>query len=155
MIKVGPGGKPTALFEKRGAITKMQGIVAILALVVVAGAGVYFLSSGGSQLVSGPVDLSIVETDPVNQIDSFVPANVTASHGTTITLAIQNNDDETRVFQISALNVTSTIVSGQTERVTFSVGAAGVYKMYSPQTAPSAASNGKPGSQITGYLIVK
>jgi len=142
------------LFEERKAITRVQGIIAILVILVAAGAGVYFLSPGQSQLISGPIDLSIVETDPVNQIDSFVPANVTVSHGATVTLAIQNNDDETRIFQIGAFNVTQSIVSGQTGRVTFTVGEAGVFKMYSPQTAPSAASNGKPGSQITGYLIV-
>jgi len=124
----------------------------VLAIVVAAGAGGYFLSQ--SQSGSGPVDLSIVETDPVNQIDSFSPANVTVTHGTDVTFAIQNGDDETRVFQISAFNVNQTIISGQTVRFSFTVGQAGTFKMFSPQTLPSAASNGKPGSAITGYLIV-
>jgi hypothetical protein len=139
------------LFQERAAITRMQGVMAVLVIVVAAGAGGYFLSQSGSGLVA----LTIVETDPVHQIDSFSPANLTVTHDTTITFAVQNGDDETRVFQISAFNVNQTIVSGQTVRFSFSVGQAGTYKMFSPQTAPSAASNGKPGSAITGYLIVK
>ena len=107
-----------------------------------------------SQSAQTATSIAIVETDPVNQVDQFSPMNVTVSHGTTVTLAIQNTDDETRVFEISALNVNATIVSGQTTRVTFTVAGAGTYKMFSPQTAPSALSNGKPGAAVTGYIIV-
>lgn len=136
------------------AITRIQAALAVVIVVMGLAGSAYFLSSG--QGGGGSViDMSIVETDPVNQIDAFNPANITVTHGTTVTLAIQNGDDETRLVQISAFNINQTIVSGETGRVTFAVGDAGVFKIYSPHTSPSAVSNGKPGSEITGYLIVK
>jgi plastocyanin len=142
------------LFQERAAITRTLAIIVALVILAAAGAGVYFLGSGQSQSGSKLIDMSIVETDPVNQIDSFNPGNITATHGTTVTIAIQNGDDETRMFQIGAFNVNQTVVSGQTIRVSFTVGQAGTFKIFSPQTAPSAASNGRPGSAITGYLTV-
>lgn len=141
------------MLRGRRAVSKAQGLIIIIALIVAGGGGAYFLS-GHSQSGGGTIDLSIVETNPVEQIDSFNPANITVTHDTTVNLAIQNGDDETRVLEISAFNVNETIISGETVRISFTVGAPGVFKMYSPQTPPSAASNGKPGSPITGYVIV-
>jgi len=138
---------------QRKALSTMKGVIVVALVLVAAGGGIYFTNM--NQTGAGKtIDLSIVEADPVNQIDAFSPANITLSHGTTVTLAIQNGDDETRYFQIYDLSINQTIISGQTQRVTFTVGAPGTYKMYSPQTLPSAVSNGRPGSAITGYLVV-
>ena len=142
-----------AVFLRRTAISKVLAVVVILAIVVVAGGAAFLL--GHSQSGSTQRVLSIVETNPVLQIDSFNPANITVTHDSTVNLAIQNGDDETRVLEIPQFNVNETIISGETVRISFTVGAPGVFKIYSPQTQPSAASNGKPGEAITGYLIVQ
>ncbi len=140
------------MFNDRAAITQTQGIIAILVIVIAVGAGAYFLGLGGSQSGSGPIDLSIVESDPVNQVDAFVPENVTVTHGTTVTLAVQNGDDEARTFEISAFNVNQTITSGATMRITFTVGQPGVYTMFLPATPPYNGFRASPA--ISGYLIV-
>jgi hypothetical protein len=140
------------LRHERRAIARTQGIIAIVLLLVAAAAGAYLLSSGVFKSGSGAIDLSIVESDPVNQIDSFVPENITASHGTTITVAVQNGDDEARNFEIAAFNVNQTISSGATMRITFTVGQAGVYPMFLPATPPFNGFKASPS--ITGYLIV-
>ena len=140
------------LFDERAAITRTQGVIIILVILVAAGAGVYFLSLGQSQSSSGPINLSIVETDPVNQVDSLSPANITVSHGTTITLAVQNHDDAPRTLEITAFNVNRTISFGITERITFTVGQPGVFTMFVP--ARPAENGLKSSPSIAGYLIV-
>jgi heme/copper-type cytochrome/quinol oxidase subunit 2 len=133
----------------------MQVIIVVIVVAVAAvAAGVYFLSPGKSQPASTPISLAIIESDPVNQVDSLVPANITVVHGTTVTLAVQNNDDAERTFQISALNVNQNISSGTTQRITFTPGQAGVFQMYvTPRPAdPAIGLKASPG--ITGYLIV-
>jgi heme/copper-type cytochrome/quinol oxidase subunit 2 len=140
------------LFDERAAITRTLGVIAIL-VILVAGAGVYSLGLGQSRSGSGPTDLSIVETDPVNQIDNFNPGNITVSHGTTVTLAIQNGDDVARTFVITAFNVNQTIDSGAAARITFTVGPPGVFPMFLP---PAPAANGfRASPEVTGYFIVK
>ena len=138
------------MLHERTAISRIQAIIAVAVIVVAVGAGGYFLSQGQSN--SGPVDLSIVETDPVLQVDAFNPQNVTLSHGSVVTFAIQNGDDEARTFQISAFNVNQTIASGATNRVTFTVGAPGVYTMYLPPEPPLGPFHASPA--VTGYVIV-
>jgi plastocyanin len=141
------------LFSKRKAVTKMQGvIVVVVVLVAVVAAGAYVLSSGRSQPSSNEIDLAIIESDPVNQVDSFNPANITAVHGTTVNLAVNNGDDAARTFEISALNVNQTIGSGETVRMTLTMGQPGAYKMFVPATPPSNGLKASPS--ITGYLIV-
>lgn len=129
----------------------MQGIIAVVVIVVAIGAGAYFTLGGSSG--PGPIDLSIVETDPVNQINNFNPTNLTLTHDTTVTLAIQNGDDVARTFVISAFNVNQTIGSGAAARITFTVGSPGVFPMELP---PAPAANGFRASPlVTGYVIVK
>jgi plastocyanin len=149
-LKSADGRMGRNLFRERSAITRLQGIIAVVVIVVAVGAGGYFLSMGGSG--SGPIDLSIVESDPVNQVDAFNPANITMTHGATVTLAIQNGDDEPRTFQIAAFNVNQTIASGATNRITFTVGPPGVYTMYLPPEPPYAGFRASPA--VTGYVIV-
>jgi plastocyanin len=128
----------------------------IVAVVVIAAgaAGAYFVSQGNPSSSSSPelIDLHLVESNPVTQSDSFVPENITVTHGTTITLAIQNGDDEARTFEISAFNVNETIGSGATDRITFTVGSPGTYPIFVP---PAPAYQGYRASpSVTGYIIV-
>jgi hypothetical protein len=144
------------LFQKRAAIARTQAIIIVLVIVVAAGAGAYFLSLGkpqsGSSSSSNLIDLSIVESDPVNQVDSFNPTNITVSHDTTVTLAIQNGDDVARTFEVAAFSVNQTIQSGAAVRITFDVGQPGVFTMILP---PAPAANGfKASPLVTGYVIV-
>jgi plastocyanin len=140
----------------RYGLARMQVALIIVVLVVAAGAGAYALLMQGSNGASGSqeIRLKITETDPVNQIDSFVPANITVKQGTTVTFAVQNGDDEIRVMTVAGYNLNFTILAGTTQRVTFLADQTGTFKMFSPQTVPSAASVGKPGSPVTGYLTV-
>lgn len=130
----------------------MQGMVAVLVIVVAVGAGVFFLGFGQSPSGSGPIDLSIVETDPVNQLNSFNPQNITVPHDTTVTLAIQNGDDVARNFVISEFNVNQTIASGAAARITFTVGSPGVFTMELPPAPATSAFRASP--VVTGYIIV-
>ena len=138
----------------RQAIAQMQVIVIVgLLVVAVVVAGFYFLGTAGPDSGSAPVNLSIVETDPVNQIDNLSPANVTVQHNTTVTLAVRNGDDAPRTIQINAFNVNTTIASGTAQRITFTVGGPGTFQIYVP---PKPAANGlKQSSSISGYLIVQ
>ncbi len=137
----------------RKAITRMQGAIAIVVIVVAVAAGVYSLSPGKSQSGSSLIQISIIETDPVNQVDSLSPVNITVSHDTNVTFVIQNHDDAPRAFEIAAFNVNQTIGSGATERITFTVGQPGVFEIFVP---PRPASIGlKASPSIIGYLIVK
>ena len=141
------------MFDDRTAITNFQAAIAVVVVIVAAVAsGGYILSTGVTPTSSHETDLSIIETDPVNQVDSFSPQNITAAHGTTVTIAIMNGDDAARTFEISAFDVNQTIASGVTARVTFTVGQPGVFEMYVPPTPPSNGLKASP--PITGYLIV-
>jgi heme/copper-type cytochrome/quinol oxidase subunit 2 len=138
--------------ETRNALARMQVALIIIVLVVAAGVGVYALSTQGSS--SNEVHLKIIETDPVNQVDNFVPQNFTVKEGASVTFVVQNGDDENRVFTIAAFNFNMTILPGTTTRAAFTPDKTGTFTMYSPQTLPSAASHGKPGTPCTGYLTV-
>jgi Cupredoxin-like domain len=138
------------LFAERAAITRTVWIVVIVAVLVVAGAGVVLLNSKSGP---GPIDLTIVESNPVTQADSFDPANITVTHGATFTLAVLNGDDEPRTFEISSLSINQTIGSDQTIRLTLTCPQPGVYKMFVPSTPPSAINGARASPAITGYLI--
>ncbi|MGH9919227.1 MAG: cupredoxin domain-containing protein [Nitrososphaerales archaeon] len=140
------------MFRERSAITQMQGIIVAVVIVVAVGAGAYFLTAGKSGSNSGTIDVSIIESDPVNQVDDFNPGNVSLTHGTTVTFAVQNGDDEARTFEITAFNVNQTIGSGATDRITFTVGAPGVYQMFLPATPPFNGYKASPS--VMGYVIV-
>src|SRR5580698_6501110 len=126
--------------RRRTAITQMQGIIIVVVVIIAAvGLGAYFLTqgkptSGGPK--SSTVDLVIQESNPVLQNDIFDPVNITATHDTSLTLVVQNGDDEARTFEISAFNVNQTIGSGITERVTINLGQPGTFQMYVPPAPP-------------------
>ena len=138
--------------KARSGLARMQVALIIVVLVVAAGVGAYALSTQGSN--STEVRIAITETDPVNQIDEFVPQNATVKMGVPVSFVVQNGDDENRIFTISSFNFNSTILPGTSQRGTFTPDQTGTFKMYSPQTLPSAASVGKPGSPCTGSLTV-
>src|SRR5437870_8912712 len=102
-------------------LARMQVALIIVVIVVAAGAAAYALSTQGSSGGTGPqtIQMKITETDPVNQIDNFVPQNLTVKQGTSVELAVQNGDDEIRVMTIPAFNVNFTIDAGTTQRHTF------------------------------------
>jgi hypothetical protein len=130
----------------------MAAIIVIVVVLAAAVAGAYFLN-GNSQTASGTVDLSIVETDPVNQLNMFQPTNITVMHDSTVTLAIQNFDDVGRTFVIAAFNVNQSIASGAAARITFTVGQPGVFQMVLPPAPPANGFRASP--VVTGYFIVK
>ncbi len=133
-------------------LARMQVALIIVVLVVAAGVGAYVLSNQSSS--GNSIHLSIRESDPVNQVDIFDPQNVTVKQGTAVTFTVQNGDDEQRIFTIAAFNFNITIGAATTQSGTFTADKTGTFTMYSPQTLPSAASVGKPGSPCTGYLTV-
>lgn len=136
----------------RSGLARTQVALIIVLIVVAGGVGAYSLLTQGSN--DNIVHLSITETDAANQIDSFVPQNVTVKMGTTVNFAVFDGDDEIRVMTIAALNVNVTIDAGTTQRFSFTPDKVGTFTMFSPKTVPSAVSNGRPGSPVTGYLIV-
>jgi Cupredoxin-like domain len=142
--------------RRRTAVTQMQGIIIVVVVIIAAvGLGAYFLTQGKSPSgapKSSTVDLVLVESNPVLQNDSFDPANVTATHDTTLTLVVQNGDDEARVFEINAFNVNETIGSGITERITINLGQPGTFQMYVPPAPPYNGFKASPA--VIGYLIV-
>jgi len=142
--------------QVRLALARMQVALLIVVIVVAAGVGAYALSTQGASGGTGSVtiQMKITETDAVNQIDNFVPQNVTVKQGSSVELAVQNGDDEIRVMTIPAFNVNFTIDAGTTQRHTFIADKSGTFSMYSPKTVPSAASVGKPGSPCNGTLTV-
>jgi hypothetical protein len=143
------------LFGTRRGIAKTQAVLLLVVIAVAAGAGAYYLSTQGTTGNSQDITMNVVETDPARQIDSLVPQNVSVKQGTVVTLAVYDGDDEDRVVSIVAFNVNFTIQAGTTARSPpFTADKVGTFVVFSPQTKPSAASNGKPGSPVTGYLTV-
>lgn len=136
------------LLVARSGISRMLMVVALV--VVVVGAGGVILLSGGGSAGSGPLLFQIIETDPVNQVDSLSPINATVAHGS-ITIAVQNHDDAPRNFEITSLNINQTVGSGSTERISVTV-APGTYQIYIPPRPPYNGFKASPS--MTGYLIV-
>jgi len=138
--------------KARHGLTRLQAALLVTVLAVSAGGGAYAVMTLGSQ--GNDVQIQITETDPANQVDSFVPQNVTVKQGLPVAIVVHNGDDENRVFTISGFNFNLTISPHTAQRGTFTPNATGTFLMYSPQTKPSAASHGKPGTACTGYLTV-
>jgi hypothetical protein len=145
------------LRRRSTALARERAIALVVIVALVVGAGVYFLSSSQapSTTQNNNVEIQIVikETDPVNQIDNFVPANVTARLSQNVTIAVQNGDDEPRLFVLLTFGVNETIAAGTTGRVTFLASEAGTFKFTSTGGA-SSVSNGKPAQTLIGYLTV-
>lgn len=130
-------------------------IILIVVLLLAVGAGEYVLSTA-TKSSSGPVgiDLHIIEDNPVLQIDHFYPDTIYVPLNENVSLAIQNGDDETRVFTLSQYNINVTIISGTTQRVNLRASQLGNFSFISPITPPSAASGNLKGPCLEGFFEV-
>ena len=101
--------------ERRTAITRTQTIIIVVVLLAAVVAGEVALSksnkNGGGTV---GIDLHIYEDNPVLQIDHFYADTIYVPLGANISLAVQNGDDETRVFTLKQFNINVTIYSGTT-----------------------------------------
>jgi len=140
--------------EKRTAITRTMAIVLIVVLVGAVATGEYLLSQANTSGGTKEIDLHIIEDNPVLQIDHFYPDKIYVSPNETLSLAIQNGDDETRVFTLSQFGINVTISSGTTQRVAFQANNLGNFSFISPITPPSAASAGRQGPCLEGFFEV-
>jgi heme/copper-type cytochrome/quinol oxidase subunit 2 len=141
--------------HKRRAIPKaVWGLVVVLG--IAAAAAIYSQSISSKPGTSGTVevDIQIIEDDPVLQIQHFYPGNITLSFGQNVTLAIRNGDDEPRIFILKDFNVNITMGPGTTGRAAFQANKPGTFVYYSPPSAPSPVSQGRPGKYIQGNLTV-
>ncbi len=141
--------------EKRTAITRTQTIILVVVLVLAVVAGEVALGNANKSS-GGPVgvDLHIIEDNPALQIDHFYPDTIYVPLNESISLAIQNGDDETRVFTLSQYNINVTIVSGTTERVTLRTSQLGNFSFISPIAPPSAASGNLKAPCLEGFFEV-
>jgi hypothetical protein len=140
---------------KRTAITRTMTIIIAVVLVVAVVVGEVALSNANkSPGGTVGIDLHIYEDNPVLQIDHFYADSLYVPLGANVSLAIQNGDDETRVFTLSQYGINVTIVSGTTQRVAFTAKALGNFTFISPITPPSQASAGRQGPCLEGFFIV-
>jgi hypothetical protein len=143
------------LFKRKSrALSRIVSVLIIVVLVVAVAAFELSLSSKSNPNAPKEVDLRIIEDDPVLQIDHFYPDSTYVAMGQNITLAIQNGDDETRVFTLTQFNINLTIYSGTTQRVMLHANALGNFSYISPITPPSPASNGRQGPCLEGFFYV-
>jgi Cupredoxin-like domain len=140
--------------HKRSAITRTVAIVIGVVLVVAVVAGEEALSSANKSTGTTGIDLHIYEDNPVLQIDHFYADTIYVPLGANISLAVQNNDDETRVFTLKQFGVNVTIFAGTTQRVPFTANTVGNYSFISPITPPSPVSAGRQGPCLEGFFIV-
>lgn len=141
--------------KKRSAITRTLAIILAVVLVVAIAAGEEVLSNAnkGANNTTG-IDLHIYEDNPVLQLDHYYPDTIYVPIGANISLAVQNGDDETRVFTLSQYGINVTIISGTTQRVTFTAKTLGNFSFISPITPPSPASAGRKGPCLEGFFMV-
>ena len=141
--------------ERRTAITRTTAIIVVVVLVVAVVAGEYVLSNSNKNSTGTvEIDLHIIEDNPALQIDHFYPDTIYLPPGENVSLAIQNGDDETRVFTLALFNINVTIYSGTTQRVTLTANALGNHSFISPITPPSPASAGRQGPCLEGFFYV-
>jgi Cupredoxin-like domain len=141
--------------EKRTAITRTQTIIVVVVLVLAAVAGEYALNAANKN-PNAPVeiDVSVIEDNPVLQLDHFYPDTIYVPLGENVSLAIQNGDDETRVLTLTQYDINLTIYAGTAQRVPFTAKTLGNFSFTSPITPPSAASAGRKGPCLEGFFIV-
>jgi hypothetical protein len=140
--------------QKRSAITRTMAIVLAVVLVVAIVAGEEVLSNANKSNGTLGVDLHIYEDNPVLQLDHYYPDAIYVPLGANVSLAVQNGDDETRVFTLSQFGINVTIISGTTQRVFFTANKIGNFSYISPITPPSPASAGRKGPCLEGFFYV-
>jgi hypothetical protein len=139
--------------ERRGA-SAIIWILLLVALVVIASAGYFLTEKPPGPDSAHTIDLAIVETNPVLQLDHFFPDIINVTVGENVTLAIQNGDDELRVLTLSEFDINVTIPPGTADRVNFAADTAGNFSFFSPKTPPSAVSQGRLGPRLDGTFDV-
>ena len=140
--------------EKRSALTQTQTIIIVVVLLLALVAGGYFATLPASKNAPREIDIIIVEDNPVLQLDHFYPDTVVVPLGENITIAVSNQDDETRVFTLSQFNMNLTMPAGTAGRYTFTASSIGNFSYISPKTPPSAVSAGRPGPCLEGFFEV-
>ena len=143
----------TLFRENRTAITRTQTIILIVVLLAAVVAGEIALSN--SNKTSGGtigIDLHVIEDNPVLQIDHFYPDTIYVPLNESISLAIQNGDDETRVFTLSQYNINVTIISGTTQRVTLRSSTARQLLVHLSHIAPQRRERQFEGPMPRGVL---
>jgi hypothetical protein len=139
---------------KSRALSRTVSVLIIVVLVVAVAAFEFSLGSKPNPNAPKEIDLRIIEDNPVLQIDHFYADTIYAPLGANITLAIQNGDDETRVFRMSQFNINVTMSAGTAQRVMFQANTLGNFTFISPITPPSLASNGRDGPCLEGFFYV-
>jgi len=119
------------------AALKSRSILLILVIVVAAvAAGEYYYqtSSSSSSSSSGlNLHITIIGTPAAGTVDYYLPNNFTVREGETVTLAVQNTDDNTHGLVIRAFGVdTGKIPPGDTYRVTFVANQTGTFEYFEP-----------------------
>ncbi len=129
--------------------------VLVVIILAVSGAGLYLYTSsqGGGGPSSNEIQLTIKETDPIKQLDSFIPANLTTTQGA-VTLVIQNGDDEDRIFYIPQFNVNQTVTGNTSVRVQFAANAIGTFQFKSVVVNSTVAAGRPIPPPLVGYLTV-
>lgn len=139
-------------FNKRRAVSRTILVLALVVFVAIL-AAVEEVSLN-SRTSSVEIDLHVYEDNPVLQLDHFYPDTIVVPLGENITLAVQNLDDETRVFTLAQFNINVTIYSGATDRVSILASKVGNFTFISPITAPSVVSQGRKGPCLEGFFYV-
>jgi len=125
----------------------------IVVFVLALAAGEYALNSE-SHGESREIDITIVETNPILQIDYFYPDSFSANLNQNVTLAVLNDDDNVRVLTVPAFNINETLSPGEAARVPLLADKAGAFLFYSPKTPPNAVSQGRIGPCLNGTLTI-
>jgi heme/copper-type cytochrome/quinol oxidase subunit 2 len=110
-------------------------LIAVIVVAAVAG-GIYLSGSLGpskSHSDSQTVDITIIGGVGVGTVDTFVPDNFTLTQGNTVTLVVQNTDDNTHGLEITQFGVNSgLILPGDTVRLSFLANQTGIFRYQEP-----------------------
>lgn len=140
--------------QKKKRISGRTIVVILIVLILLVAVAEYAINSGHSGTTE--VDITVVETDPVNQLDHFFPDNVTLTEGHSYQLAVLNGDDDVRVFTATEFGINETLNPGEAVRVNFTPNATGTFTFYSPVTPclNNDICHGKPGPYLSGTFTV-
>jgi Cupredoxin-like domain len=140
--------------NQRPAVSRTVWIILIIIVIAVIAIGESELHIGSAPPGTTQIDLRIIEDNPVLQEDHFYPDSLYLPLNQNISLAVQNGDDEQRVFSLPQFNINLTISPGETQRVNFDANKLGTSNFTSPITPPSIASAGRQGPCLRGFFTV-
>jgi heme/copper-type cytochrome/quinol oxidase subunit 2 len=137
---------------RRGISRRTKWLALIIVLVLLVAAGEYFLSTRSNGTTE--VDITIVETNPILQLDHFYPDNLTLALNERVQFAVLNEDDEVRVLTIPSFGINATMAPGEAIRVNAVANQTGTFVFFSPITPPSPVSQGRDGPYLNGTITV-